>query len=122
VSSAKMAKILKEYLVINRALHRLLRSASPRANKRDISWSCVDLAGLWEVTTLHRQHIRSLIKCSYPRDREKIEELLTEIQVNLLSQGIDHIETLKKVYPVSEAPFSDTGMLRIIGNNALEKA
>ena len=59
----------------------------------------VDLAGLWEVGLNHKRHVRELLKCSYPRDREKIEELLTEMQVNLLSQGADHLKTLQKILP-----------------------
>jgi hypothetical protein len=47
----------------------------------------------------HKRHVHELLKCSYPQDREKIEKLLTEMQVNLLSQGTDHLKTLKEILP-----------------------
>jgi hypothetical protein len=59
----------------------------------------VDLAGLWEVGVNHKRHVHELLKCSYPQDREKIEKLLTEMQVNLLSQGADHLKALQKTLP-----------------------
>ncbi len=80
-------------------LHALLDVAARSCTPKDISWTVVDLASLWEVSVNHERHIRQLLKCSYPRDRGKIEDLLTEIQVNLLSQGADNMKTLSKGLP-----------------------
>ena|SRR5579859_7758344 len=95
----KLTKRQKQYLAIQVALRRLLRSASPKSKERDIRWVSIDLAWLCEVASNHQRHIRLLIKCSYPKDRERIENLLTEILVNLLSQGASHLSTLKMLFP-----------------------
>src|SRR5258708_4713602 len=82
----------EQILDIQSALWALFRRASPRSKPRDLSWVSAGLAGLWEVSVRHKQHIRSLMKCSYPRDRSRIEKLMTEILVNMMSQGASHIE------------------------------
>jgi hypothetical protein len=73
------AKTYRQMQHINLALHELLRKASPKSTPKDISWTCVDLTSLWEVSKEHLRHIKILRKCSYPRDREKLERLLTEM-------------------------------------------
>ena len=84
---------------IQAALKKLLRTASPKSTPKDISWTSVDLTSLWEVSSEHLRHIRLLVKYTYPQDREKIEDLLTKIQVNLISQGLDNLLTLRKSLP-----------------------
>ena len=98
-ATLRLTKFQKKLLAIQLKLGSLLKQAAPRSKPRDVSWMSVDLAGLWEVGLNHKRHVRELLKCSYPRDREKIEELLTEMQVNLLSQGADHLKTLQKILP-----------------------
>jgi hypothetical protein len=95
----RLTKTEKELLAISAALSTLLHRASPRSTAKDISWMSVDIAGLWEVSKNHERHVRQLLKCSYPRDRAKIENLLTEMLVNLISQGADHLETLQRILP-----------------------
>jgi hypothetical protein len=87
---------------IQNTLRELLRRAAPGPADKTVSWTAVDLASLWEVSVNHQRHNRLLLNCSYPKDRHKIENLLTEIRVNLLSQGADSLSTLQK------------GLLRII--------
>jgi len=84
---------------IQNALGDLLRRAAPTSADKTVSWTSVDLASLWEVSVNHQRHIRLLLKCSYPKDRHKIESLLTEIRVNLLSQGADSLGTLQRDFP-----------------------
>jgi hypothetical protein len=97
--SPRLTRTDKKFLAIQTAISTLLRRASPLSTAKDISWTTVDLAALWEVSKNHERHVRELLKCSYPRDRAKIENLLTEMQVNLLSQGADHLETLQRILP-----------------------
>lgn len=95
----RMRGYQEEILAIQSALYSIFRSASPRSKARDLGWISADLAGLWEVSIRHERDIRRLLKCSYPRDRSTIEKLMTEILVNLLSDGLSHLTTLKKLFP-----------------------
>jgi hypothetical protein len=95
----KLSKKGRRILAIQTALSALLRRAAPRSTARAISWTSVDLAGLWEVCQKHERHISRLLECSYPRDRARIEAIMTEMQVNLLSQATDHLKTLAKTFP-----------------------
>jgi hypothetical protein len=95
----RLTKTGKQILAIQTALSALFRQASPHSTAKDISWMSADLAALWEVSRNHERHVRQLLKCSYPRDRAKIENLLTEMLVNLVSQGADHLETLQRILP-----------------------
>ena len=99
ISNSPITKAHKQMLLIQTNLNSLLSLASPNSTAKAISWTCVDFAGLWEVSKNHISTMRRLLKCSYPRDRKKIEDLLTEIQVNLLSQGADHLKTLQVNLP-----------------------
>ena len=84
---------------IENTLGNLLRRAAPSSSDKTVRWTAVDLASLWEVSVNHQRHIRLLLNCSYPQDRHKIEDLLTEISVNFLSQGSDSLSTLQKGLP-----------------------
>jgi hypothetical protein len=95
----KLTRLEKKLLTIQTSLNALFRRASPRSRARHLGWMSVDIAGLWEVSKNHERHVRQLLKCSYPGDRAKIESLLTEMQVNLLSQGADHLKTLQRILP-----------------------
>jgi hypothetical protein len=98
-ATLRLTKFQKKVLAVQLKLTSLLKLAAPKLKPRDVSWMSVDIAGLWEVGLNHKRHVRELLKCSYPRDREKIDKLLTEMQVNLLSQGADHLKTLQKSLP-----------------------
>jgi hypothetical protein len=81
------------------ALRSLIQRAAPSSADRTVSWTAVDLTSLWEVSVNHQRHIRLLLKCSYPKDRHKIQNLLTEIRINLRSQGADNLSTLQRGLP-----------------------
>ena len=98
-TSSKLTRSDKMLKNIQNSLSSLFRVAAQSCKPKDVSWTAVDLASLWEVSVNNQRHIRSLLKCSYPRDRDRIETLLTEIQVNLLSQGADNLKTLQKGFP-----------------------
>ena len=87
--------LMRIQIRLSSLLGRAARSCAPK----DVSWAAVDLASLWEVSRSHLRHIRLLLRQSYPKDRERIERLLTEIQVNLLSQGAEHMKTLQRSLP-----------------------
>ena len=95
----KATKLVMKMTSIQQALAALLRRAASPSTDRVISWTSVDLAGLWEVSKNHERHITQLLKCTYPRDRARIENLITQMRVNLLSQGADHLKTLGKSLP-----------------------
>ena len=97
--SPKLTRFERKMLSIQNALRVLLRRAAPTSADKTVSWTAVDLASLWEVSVNHQRHIRLLVKCSYPKDRHKIERLLTEIRVNFLSQGADSLSTLQRGLP-----------------------
>ena len=89
----------QKMVAIQNTLREFLRRAAAGSADKTVSWTAVDLASLWEVSVNHQRHIRLLLNCAYPKDRHKIENLLTEIQVNLLSQGADSLSTLQKCLP-----------------------
>lgn len=95
----RVTRIGRKMISIQNSLGDLLRRAAPKSADKTVSWTAVDLASLWEVSVNHQRHIRLLLKCSYPKDRHKIENLLTNIQVNLLSQGADSLSTLQRGLP-----------------------
>jgi len=95
----RLTKLGKKLLAIQTSLYDLFRRASPRLRARHIGWISVDIAALWEVSQKHLNHVSQLLKCSYPKDREKIENLLTEMQVNLISVGAHHLQTLQRILP-----------------------
>ena len=99
VMDSRLTRDGKRLLAIQTTLSSLFRRASPKSLRRDISWMSVDLAGLWEVSKTHQSHIRRLLKCSYPEDRDRIQLLVTEIQINWLSQAVDHLKTLNRILP-----------------------
>lgn len=95
----KLSYQQKQMIKIQHKMGDLLKLASPRSTNKDVRWTGVDLTALWEVSKKHIQHINLLMKCSHPRDHEKIKDLLTEIQVNFVSQGLEHLDTLKRSLP-----------------------
>jgi hypothetical protein len=96
---SKLTRTEKKMASIQSTLHSLIRRAAPSSANKTVSWTAVDLASLWEVSVNHQRHIRLLLQCSYPKDRHKIQNLLTEIRVNLLSQGADNLSTLQRGLP-----------------------
>lgn len=95
----KINKTQKQMIAISGNLKKLFIKTCPRCTSRDISYFTADMSGLWEVSKVHERLIHSLLHCSYPKDKEKIENLLMEITVNWLSQAADHLSTLRKILP-----------------------
>jgi hypothetical protein len=80
-------------------LYRVFRRASPKVDEGMAADIAVDLTDLWSTGVEHRRHLRKLLSLSLPRDLEKLEYLLCEIEVNWQGEGKIHTTSLARSIP-----------------------
>jgi len=85
-----------EILPLQKKLKPLIQRAWPDGSDKDISWFVADLAGLWEVSRVHIILVRKLLKMADELEREKLQQLSQELDVNWFSNATGHLDTMKK--------------------------
>src|SRR6202158_546789 len=84
-----------EILPVQEKLRSLLKRAWPDANEKDISWMAADLAGLWEVSRVHVNLVRKLLKMGNTLNRDKLLQISIDLDINWFVNAPGHMQTLK---------------------------
>jgi len=85
-----------ELLPLQAKLKPILKRAWAKGGDKDISGLTVDLAALWEVSRVHIILIKELLKMKAKPDKERLAQILVELQVNWFSNASGHTETLER--------------------------
>lgn len=90
---------IRRTVEIYKAVRRVLSRASPSSPARLVASVAVDFADLWAVGQNHTEWLRSIVKLRFPKDQDKLLDLLTEMEVNWLSEAANHVRSLEKDLP-----------------------
>jgi hypothetical protein len=85
-----------EILPLQQKLRPILKHGWPNRSDKDIGWTTADLAGLWEVSRMHIILVRKLLRMGRKPDRNKLREILLDLEINWFSNAEGHMRTLKR--------------------------
>jgi len=77
-------------------LRKVLSAASPQSKPDLISGIAVDLADFSEIGEEHNRRLKELSQMQFPRDRERLEDLIYEFDVRLVMHAEWHARHLKR--------------------------
>jgi hypothetical protein len=84
-----------EILPLQGKLRPILKHGWPDRTAKDIGWTTADLAGLWEVSRMHIILVRKLLRMGRKPDRNKLRQILLDLEINWFSNAEGHMHTLK---------------------------
>jgi hypothetical protein len=88
--------LIRKNKKLSSELFKVLAVASPKSAVDLISGLAVDLADFWEIGEEHRQRIRELRNMRFPRDRQRFENMLYDLQIRLVWHAEWHAKHLKR--------------------------
>jgi len=79
---------------------RKLRASCPSLSAEVLSAFSVDVADVWEICNYQQHVLKELLRLRLPRDKRRLESLLTSwIEIQLLVHADWHLRSLKKLTP-----------------------
>ena len=79
-----------------RSLEKMLLDAVPHCPAEVIADVATDLGDLVKVGSKHRRHVNKILKLAGPRTNAQLQDILAEVEVNLLFEGLYHLNSLKR--------------------------
>ena len=98
ISKADLTTTRRHVAFTNR-VYRILKKVCPDSSGPLLGRLAVDLADIRQVADKHRAMLRQIQSLQSPRDKDKLQKLLAQVEVNLLWHNQYHLSSLKRCIP-----------------------